>query len=178
MSVSLGSEHKGLSRLIMAISIALPVIVAVLFQVKIPALWPGDPYVLPLVNAYLNGTTALVLIGALLAIKAKKVVLHTRLIYLAMLLSVVFLLGYVLYHVSTEHTKYVGEQKALYLSLLFSHIALAAIQPPFVLYAFLYGYTKQWDKHKRLVKWAFPIWLYVSITGVICYLMISPFYPQ
>lgn len=170
-------EYPKLNRLVQIISIALPLIVAVLFQVKLPNFLPFSPYWLPSINAFLNGSTAAVLIMALFAIKGGKVQLHSRLIYFAMFLSVLFLLGYVLYHITTEHTKYAGEWTKTYYSLLISHILLAAIQAPLVLYAFLYGFTGQWDKHKKMVKLAFPVWLYVSVTGVICYKLIAPFYP-
>ena len=171
--------HRGLSRLVLLISIALPLIVALLFQVKLEVNLPFDPYKVPLFNAFCNGLTTLLLIGALVAVKAKKIQVHTRLIYASMGVSVLFLLGYVFYHITTSHTPYPADapNRGIYLLLLLSHIALAAIQAPLVLYAFLYGYTGQYDKHRRLVKFAFPVWLYVSITGVICYLMIAPYYP-
>ena len=100
-------------------------------------------------------------------------------IYVAMAFSLVFLVVYILYHVTTGHTKFGGEGavKIIYFAILISHIILAAVQAPFVLYAFLYGYTNQVEKHKKIVKFSYPIWLYVSISGVICYLMISPYYP-
>ena len=83
-----------------------------------------------------------------------------------------------MYHVTAEHTKYGGEGaiKIIYLLILASHIILAAIQAPFVLYAFFYGYTGQIEKHRKIVKFSYPIWLYVSVTGVLVYLMISPYY--
>lgn len=177
MSLNTDNQHKGLRTLILIISIALPLIVAILFKVKLEVELPFDKYILPMINAILNGTAAVALIGALVAVKSKNIILHSRLIYLAMGLSLLFLVFYVFYHIVSESTKYGGTMGYLYYPLLISHIILAAIQAPLVLYAFLYGYTGQIDKHKKMVKISYPVWLYVSITGVICYLMISPFYP-
>ena len=140
--------------------------------------WPFDVYLLPLINAILNGTSALLLIGALIAAKAKNINLHTKLIYTAMVLSLMFLVVYIMYHTTAGHTKFGGEGtiRSVYFFFLITHIILAAIQAPFVLYAFLYGYTGEIEKHQKIVKFSYPIWLYVSVTGVICYLMISPYY--
>ena len=174
------ARNKRLRLLINVISIGLPLLVAIMFRFKFENVqWPFDVYLLPLTNAIINGASAVLLIVSLVAIKNRNVVLHTRLIYVAMGLSLLFLLIYVMYHTTTTHTSYGGEGgiRTFYLILLASHIILAAIQPPFVLYAFYYGYTGQYDKHLKLVKFSFPIWLYVSVTGVICYLMISPYYP-
>jgi putative membrane protein len=173
------ASYKKLRLLVNIISVALPLIVAGMFQFKFTDfVWPFDVYILPLINAILNGTSALLLIGALVAIKKGNINLHQRLIYVAMTLSLLFLVVYIMYHVTAQHTTFGGEGtiKAVYLIILLTHIFLAAIQAPFVLYAFLYGYTGQNEKHKKLVKFSYPIWLYVSITGVICYLMISPYY--
>ncbi|WBM75042.1 DUF420 domain-containing protein [Saprospira grandis] len=172
-------SHKNLNIIITVISVVLPLVVALLFSVKLEVNFPFNVYWLPAINAMLNGGTAILLVLALVAAKQHKVKLHSQMIYLAMGLSLVFLLVYVLYHVTTGHTKFQGEgtEKIIYLLLLFSHIALAAIQAPLVLFAFLYGYTGQVDRHKRLVKFSYPVWLYVSVTGVICYYMIAPYYP-
>jgi putative membrane protein len=173
------SNYKKLRLLVNVISVALPLIVAAMFQFKFKDfVWPFDVYTLPLINAILNGTVALLLIGALVAVKNKNIDLHKRLIYVGMGLSLLFLVVYILYHTTAGHTKFGGEGavKYIYFFLLLTHIVLAAIQAPFVLYAFLYGYTGQIEKHQKIVKFSYPIWLYVSITGVICYLMISPYY--
>lgn len=171
-------DIPSLKLVINIVSIVLPVVVAVMFRVELPINWPFDVHLLPMANAVINGLTALTLVGALIAIKQRNVTLHTRLIYTAMGLSLLFLVIYVLYHTTTTHTSFGGEGgiRIFYLSLLASHIILAAIQPPLVLYAFYYGYTGQYNKHLKWVRFSFPIWLYVSVTGVICYLMISPYY--
>jgi putative membrane protein len=176
MSTINDQQLKKLSFIITTISIALPLVVVVLFGVRLNIELPFDPHLLPLINAVLNAVSAFVLIAALVAVKQKNIKLHSRLIYLAMAISLLFLLLYVFYHVITDSTKYGGSMGYLYYPLLISHIILAAIQAPLVLFAFLYGYSGQVEKHKKLVKISYPVWLYVSVTGVICYLMISPFY--
>lgn len=179
-NANLPANYKQLRLLVNVISVALPLIVGAMFQFKFTDFeWPFDVHVLPLINAILNGTTALLLIGALFAAKNKNIELHTKLIYTGMVLSLLFLVVYIMYHTTAGHTKFGGEGtiKVIYLVILLTHILLAAVQAPFVLYAFLYGYTNQIEKHQKIVKFSFPIWLYVSITGVICYLMISPYYP-
>lgn len=173
-------EHQKLKLFINIVSVALPLLVAGMFQFKLTDFqWSFDVYWLPFVNAILNGTSAVLLIGALIAVKQKNIKAHAAMIYAAMLMSLLFLLVYVAYHITAGHTKFGGEGtiKLVYLLILASHIILAAIQAPLVLYAFLYGYTGQLEKHKKIVKFSYPIWLYVSITGVICYLMIAPYYP-
>lgn len=172
------AQYKQLSLLIKIISFVLPVVVAILFGFKLDVEVPFNLYILPLINAILNGACAVLLIGALVAIKKKNVQLHKQMIYATMVLSLVFLLVYVTYHLLTPPTKYAGEYGFIYFPLLIAHIILAAVQPPFVLYAFLYGYTGMYEKHKKIVKWSYPIWLFVSISGVICYLMLAPFYPS
>jgi putative membrane protein len=170
------NNFKMLNNLIVVISIALPLIVVFLFSFKLDVDLPFSVHLLPLLNAILNGCSAILLILALLAVKAKKFDLHSKLIYAAMVFSLLFLLIYVFYHIVTDSTSYGGSWGMIYFPLLISHIVLAAVQAPLVLFAFLYGFTGQLDKHKKLVKFSYPVWLYVCITGVICYLMISPYY--
>jgi putative membrane protein len=175
-SSALPSNYATLSLWVKIISVALPVVVAILFGVKLQVELPFDKYLLPFINAIINASSAVLLIAALVAIKAKSLTWHKRFIYLAMLLSLVFLLLYVAYHLISEPTKYAGDYASVYYPLLITHIILAAIQPPFVLYAFLFGFTGQNEKHKKLVKISYPIWLFVAVSGVVCYLMISPYY--
>lgn len=172
------NKEKNLFRIAAIISIALPLIVFALNRVKIDLIPKPDVYTIPLINAILNGSSAVVLILSLIFVKMGRIDLHSKSIMLAMVLSALFLVGYILYHISTETTSYGGDYKTLYYSLLIPHIILAGVQAPFVLFAFLYGYLGKIDKHKRLVKFSYPIWLYVSITGVICYMMIAPYYGQ
>ncbi len=169
-------QHQKLNTLITIISIALPLVVAVLFGIKLKINLPFSVYLLPKINAFLNGFSAVILVAALVAVKSKNIKLHSRLIYLAMFLSLAFLLIYVFYHLISDSTPYKGDYGMIYYPLLLSHIALAALQAPLVLYSFLYGLTGQIDRHKKLVKFSYPVWLFVCVSGVICYLMISPFY--
>lgn len=171
-------QYKKLRLIVNIISAVLPLAVAALFGVRLNIDLPFDVHILPLINAILNATTAVLLIAALVAVKQGNIKLHSRMIYAAMGVSLAFLLVYVFYHVVTESTKFGGQGTArtIYFILLISHIILAAIQAPFVLYAFLYGYSGKIEKHKKIVKFSYPIWIYVSITGVICYLMLAPYY--
>lgn len=175
MNRTLPNEQKVQSfrKLIIALSIVIPLAVALLFGIKIEGL---DFSFLPPIYAAINGITAVVLILALIAIKAKKIKLHQRLIQFALVLSLLFLVAYVLYHMTSDSTPYGGELTYLYYTILISHIVLSVLVIPIVLFAYLHAWKGDYEKHKKWVKFAFPIWLYVAITGVIVYLMISPFY--
>ena len=178
MSAIKEQQSKRLNLIITIISIALPIIVAILFGIRIEVDLPFDVHILPAINAILNGSAAVLLIAALIAVKQKNIKMHSTFIYTAMGFSLAFLLIYVFYHISTDSTKYCGQGgiRYVYFTLLICHFLLAIIQAPLVLFAFLYGYTGQVERHKKLVKFSYPVWLYVSVTGVICYLMISPYY--
>lgn len=178
-SIENQATYKKLRLLVIVLSVVLPLVVAYMFQYKFTNFeWPFDVHLLPLTNAILNASCTVLLIAALFAAKSKNIQLHKKMIYTSMVLSLLFLVVYIMYHLTAQHTTFggTGTIKVVYLSILFTHIVLAAVQAPFVLFAFLYGYTNQIEKHKKIVKFSYPIWLYVSITGVICYLMISPYY--
>ena len=134
---------------------------------------------LPPVHAVLNSLVAVALLVAIVAIKQGKVRLHRGAIFAAMALSIGFLLCYVAYHFTTEETRYggTGAMKGVYLFLLITHIVLAGISLPFILFTFISGWTNRFAAHRRLAKWVFPMWLYVAVTGPICYLMLKPYYP-
>ena len=147
---------------------------------------------LPPLYSSFNAITACLLLLALYFIKKKDVVRHRKTIYIAIIFSVLFLLLYVVYHFTTPETKFgdanhdgvvdaeellaVGKWRVAYLLILLSHIALAAFVLPLVLFTFIRAYTEQFDKHKKMARWVFPIWLYVAITGPVIYLMLRPFY--
>lgn len=137
-----------------------------------------DFSMLPMVNAILNTCTAVILLCAYYFIRKKQVHLHRRMIYTAMVLSLVFLVCYVLYHFTTQETLYCGEgwMRKVYFALLISHIVLAAVIFPFVLFTFIRGYTGQYARHKKMARWVFPVWLYVAISGPLVYLMLAPCY--
>lgn len=166
---------KKYNRLIVVLSIAIPLVVAVLFGVKIDV---KLPVFLPPVYAGINALTSVILIAALLAVKSKKIDLHRQLMISAIVLSALFLVMYVLYHMTSDSTSFGGEGyiKYLYYGVLISHILLSIVVIPFVLITFARGITNDIERHKRIAKITFPLWLYVTISGVIVYLMISPYY--
>lgn len=133
---------------------------------------------LPPIHALLNGLVAIALVGALVAVKQGKIALHRKFIFAAMGLSVVFLLCYVAYHFTTEETRYGGHGwlRVVYLFLLISHISLAGLSLPMILFTFIAGWTNRFAAHRRLAKWVFPVWLYVAVTGPVCYWMLRPYY--
>jgi putative membrane protein len=164
---------KNARKLIIVLSIVIPLAVAILFKVKIPGY---DLSFLPPFYAGINGLTAILLIGALIAIKNKKVRLHQSLIQFCLFLSVLFLVCYVAYHITSDSTAYKGNLPNVYFPLLISHILLSVAVIPIVLFTYLFAWQGDFVKHKKWTKFAFPIWLYVAVTGVIVYFMISPFY--
>ncbi len=134
--------------------------------------------ILPLGNAVLNSLTTIFLCAALCAIRKKNVRLHQRFIYAAFFTTGLFLLTYLLYHFLSDSTRYGGTGLLLgvYYFVLLTHIVLAIVIVPLALQTFFWGITNRLDKHRALARWTMPLWLYVSITGVIVYLMISPYY--
>ncbi len=160
------------------LSIAIPIAVAVLLGLP-TKLDLGDwVYTLPHVIGVINTLTAICLVLAIVAIKRKKVDLHKKFNSAAFVLGAIFLLCYVTYHASAESTSFGGDDttKYIYYFFLLTHIVLSIGVVPLVLLAFYYALNEMIDKHKKIVKFTFPIWLYVSVTGVIVYLMISPYY--
>jgi len=134
--------------------------------------------ILPLANAVLNSLTTIFLFSALWAIRKKNVRLHKRFIYAAFFTTGFFLLSYLTYHFLSDSTRYGGTGLAawIYYFILLTHILLAAVIVPLALQTFFLGVSKRIDKHRSLARWTMPLWLYVSVTGVIVYLMISPYY--
>ncbi len=133
---------------------------------------------LPAVHAILNTLTAVTLIYALIQIKQKNIEAHRKAIYTALCLSATFLLCYVAYHFTTPETKYGGEgiMRTIYYILLATHVILAGGILPFILFTFSRAFTGQYERHKKMARWVFPLWLYVAVTGPICYLMLLPYY--
>ena len=155
-------------------------VVAILFRVKLKDFgFDVKPLsFLPPIYATINGLTAIVLIVAVWAIKNGKRVLHENLMKFAIFLSVLFLAMYVAYHMTAESTTFGGEGviRYVYYAILITHICLSIIIIPFVLVTYVRALAQRFDKHKKLAKITFPLWLYVAVTGVIVYLMISPYY--
>jgi len=165
-------------KLIIALSIVVPVLVAILYMLPKNFEVGEEVYYLPLLNAFLNGTTSILLVAGFIAIKNGKKEIHKGIMLSALVLSVLFLLSYVTYHALTESTPFGGEGviKVVYLVILLTHIALAIAIVPLVLISFSRALGEKFDKHKKIARITLPLWLYVTVTGVIVYLMISPYY--
>lgn len=165
---------------IIILSIVIPIAVAALFSIKLKDFGLDvEPLTfLPPIYATINGLTALVLILAVRAIKNGNRILHERLMKTAIALSVLFLVMYVAYHMTSDSTSFGGEGliRYVYFFILITHIALSIIIIPLVLFTYVRALAQRFDKHKKLARITFPIWLYVAITGVVVYLMISPYY--
>jgi putative membrane protein len=172
--------EKKFSSLIIILSIAIPLAVVALFSIRLKdfGIITEPLTFLPPIYATINGVTALVLISAVLAIKNGNRKLHEKLMTLAIGLSVVFLIMYIAYHMTTEATKFGGEGiiKYVYFFILITHIVLSVVTIPLVLVSYVRALDEKFDKHKQITKYTFPIWLYVAVTGVIVYLMIAPYY--
>lgn len=171
---------NNLVKIIAVVSVIIPTAVAViLFMPSKIELFGDWAYKLPHFNAIINSLTSLFLVLSFYMIKYKKnIKAHQNLNTVSFILGSIFLISYIIYHSSVESTSYQGDQRTIYFFLLVSHILLSIVVVPFVLFAFYYSLSNQIEKHKKVVKYTFPIWLYVSISGVIVYFMIRPFYIQ
>lgn len=170
-------------------SLAIPLVVVILFGVKIPGV---DLTFLPPIYAGINGLTAILLIAALIAIKQKNRKLHETFIKTCMVLSLLFLASYVAYHMTSDSTVFgdvdgsgkrdeaeeiaVGASLFIYQFILLSHILLSVVIIPIVLFTYLFAWQGNFERHKKWTRFAWPMWFYVAVTGVIVYLMISPYY--
>lgn len=171
-------EQKTSLRTINILSVAIPVAVAVLLGIRSKPDLGNWTKVLPHLNAMINTATSILLILGLILIKNKNQEAHRKVMTFAFVLGGLFLVFYVLYHLTNPSTTYGGEggMRYVYYFILISHIGLSLVVLPLVLRAFYFAVTGDYGRHKRLVKFAYPIWLYVSITGVLAYLLISPYY--
>lgn len=158
------------------LSIAIPVAVAVLFTIRIPGVERLG--FLPPIYATINGLTAVILVMAVIQIRKGNRKIHERLMKTAIGLSVTFLIMYMAYHMTSDSTSYGGEGwlKYLYFFILITHILLSIIVIPFVLITYVRAISGQFYKHRKIARITFPLWLYVAVSGVIVYLMISPYY--
>ncbi|MFL5752747.1 MAG: DUF420 domain-containing protein [Bacteroidia bacterium] len=174
-------NDKLVFRIVLTFSILILVAVIILNRkiLPVPEVIPAFVYKLPLINAIINAICSVLLIVSLMAIKKKKIALHRKINLVTFLLSALFLIFYITYHWMATETKYPegSSLRTPYLIILVSHIILAATVLPLVLMSFYYGLKNDVVKHRRLTRFSYPIWLYVTITGVVVYLMISPFYP-
>jgi len=187
-------SDKAVFRLVTAISIFVLAVVVILNRKILPQpeVMPGFVQYLPPLNAFLNGTCAILLLISLWAIMNKKISLHKRLNLTTFVISSLFLVSYILAHffmpdvkfgdsdhngVLDEAEKAAAGTRSLYLVILTSHIVLAALVLPVILLSFWYGLKNDVVKHKKIVRYTYPVWLYVAITGVVVYLMVKPYYP-
>jgi putative membrane protein len=167
-----------IKRLIIVLSVVVPVLVAILYLLPKNFEVGEEVYYLPMLNAFLNGTTSILLVAGFIAIKNGNKEVHKKIMLTALVLSVLFLLSYVTYHSLTESTEFGGEgaTKTIYLIILLTHILLAIAIVPLVLISFSRALSEKFDKHKKIARITLPLWLYVTVTGVVVYLMISPYY--
>jgi len=188
------SLEKRMSTLIIVVSVVIPVVVAALFFVKLKDFgFDVKPLTfLPPVYATINGLTAIVLVSAVMAVRRGNRALHENLMKLAISLSLAFLVMYVAYHMTSESTRFgdvdhngqlsveeiagVGNMRMVYFFILVTHILLSIAIIPMVLFTYVRALSQRFDKHRKLGRITYPIWLYVAVTGVVVYLMISPYY--
>lgn len=169
-------SHNTYNAIIIAVSVLIPVVVALLSRMRIPNVASLD--MLPPIYAVINGLTAILLIAAVMQIKRGNRKKHEQLMKVNIFLSLLFLLMYIAYHVTSDMTKYGGDDTSryIYYFILASHIILSVVLVPLVLFTYKHAALREFDKHRRLAKITFPIWFYVAVTGVVVYLMISPYY--
>lgn len=171
-------NEKNIFRIIFFVSAF--VFLLVLFLASLPRAAEIPAYVkwLPRFNALINGTCTILLLLSLAAIKKRNIYLHKRLNITCFILSSLFLLSYITFHSYGIETRFPAENnlRPVYLLILLTHIVLAAIVLPLILISFYYGLTMQVEKHRKIVRWSYPVWLYVTVSGVVVYLMISPYY--
>ena len=190
---TINTSNKIALKTITVISVIIPLAVAVLIYLPQKENFLGE-WVrgIPLFNAIINSLTSVLLISAVFAVKNGKIQLHKKLMMTAFVLGAFFLVAYILYHLTVPSVKFgdlngdgtlsdaesldAGNIRYFYYFVLLSHILLSIVVVPFVLFAFYYSLTDKIEKHKKVVKYTFPIWLYVSVTGVITYILISPYY--
>lgn len=172
-------KQQDYNRWINILAIAIPLVVAILLGVR-QKIYLGEwTKALPHLNGIINSATALFLIAGRYYIWKGNISMHRRAMTMAFTLGSLFLVSYVLYHISNESTRFGAEDpiiRGVYYFLLVSHIVLSVVVVWFVLRAIYFAFTNQIPAHRRVVRYAYPIWLYVSITGVVVYLMISPYY--
>jgi putative membrane protein len=187
-------NDKTVFKIVLAVSLLICIVVVVLNQklIPVPDTFPAFIYKLPLLNAFLNGSCSVLLIASLWAIKKRNIKLHKKLNLTAFLLSSLFLISYVTAHYFIPDTKFgdvdhngiledfelaaVSGIRPIYLGILLSHIFLAVIVLPMILLSFYYALKDDRVKHKKITRFSYPIWLYVTLTGVVVYALISPYY--
>lgn len=178
LPATLKKNDRAARWLILTVSFVVFAAVVLLSRVKLEVELGFDEHLFAKMNAVINSIVSVVLVLGLIAVKQKKYALHRKLMISAIILSCLFLVSYICHHLLTGDTKFGGEGaiRYVYFFILITHIILAAVILPFILFTAYRGLTGEWVKHRKLSKITWPVWLYVSITGVVVYLMISPYY--
>lgn len=187
-------NYKKAKTWIISVSVVLFIAITILGKYNLAGqdILPFNPRIFATINACINSAVSLLLIGGLLSVKNKNYMLHKKIMQLAILLSVLFLVSYVGHHLFAGETAYgetdgikglsaaekeaAGSMRSFYLALLLTHIPLAGLAMPFILFAAYHALTGNYAQHKKMVRWVWPLWMYVALTGVIIYWMIEPFY--
>ena len=190
----LQQNDKKAKRLIIVVSVIVFAAVTVLGKYNLAGqdILPFSPRIFATLNAFINGTVTVLLLAGLLAVKSRRLVLHKNIMILAMVLSILFLVSYIGHHLFAGETAYgetdgvkglseaeraaAGSSRNFYLILLLTHIPLAGLAMPFILFAAYRALTGDYEKHKKMVRYVWPVWFYVAITGVAIYWMIEPYY--
>lgn len=178
LSTNWKKNDKLANWLILSFSVIVFLVVAALGRVHLNVDLGFDVHIFALLNAVINSTVAVLLVAALAAVKKGRYELHKKLMLLAMVLSILFLVSYICHHLFAGETRFggTGGLKTFYYIILFTHIPLAGIILPFILFTAYRGLTGEYALHKKIAKTTWPLWLYVAITGVLVYVLISPYY--
>jgi putative membrane protein len=178
LEASIQKNDKRANFLIILFSIIVFVAVVFLSKIKLDVQLPFNVHLFAQLNALINSAVSFLLLVGLLSVKRGRYALHKKVMMSAMVLSLLFLVSYICHHLFSESTSYGGDgvMKSVYYFILITHIILAGIILPFILYTSYRALIAEWPQHKKLAKITWPIWFYVSVTGVIVYLMISPYY--
>jgi putative membrane protein len=178
LEATIPKNDKFAYRLIIGTSVLVFCLIAALPKMYLGIQLPFDPHVFALINAVINSTVSLLLIAGLITVRQRKYETHKRIMLTAMVLSALFLLSYVAHHLFALETSFGGQGpiRYFYFFILITHIILAAIILPFILFTSYQSLSGQFARHRKIARYTFPLWLYVSITGVLVYLFISPYY--
>jgi putative membrane protein len=178
IEASIPKNDKAAKRIIWLLSIVVFLVVVSLKYIHVEVNLGFNPHAFATLNAIINGSVAALLAAALIAVKLKNYGLHKRIMLTSMILSSLFLVSYIAHHVLTGDTAYPKDapMRAFYLIVLISHIILAAVILPFILFTTYRGLTADFPAHKKIARITWPIWFYVAVSGVIVYWMISPYY--
>ena len=177
-SASITKNDKKANIFIISVSAIVFLAVVILHELNLNIEINFDPHIFAKFNALINATVSILLILGLFFVKSKKYLLHKRVMKLSIILSVLFLLSYIAHHLLAESTVFLGKGniKIIYYLILISHIILAGLSLPFILYTAYRASIAEFGKHKKLARYVYPVWLYVAVTGVIVFILISPYY--